>query len=144
MIRISTAHLEQINAQAEEAYPGECCGLLVGRVKHDGSVTVSCIAPSPNVAQPPDLDRFEVDPKIRFDLMRALEGSDEVIVGHYHSHPDQTAEPSATDLNMAFEPDLVWLITAVASGKAKATRAWRLNRETRAIAPLTLEISENA
>lgn len=142
MIRISLTHLEQINTLAQGAYPGECCGLLVGRVETNGSITVTRIVPSANVADPPGNDRFEVSPKVRFDLMRQLNDTEEIIVGHYHSHPDQVAEPSATDLSMAFEPDLIWLITAVTSNSAGKTQAWRLNRKTRSVQAIELKIGE--
>lgn len=36
------------------------------------------------------------------------------IIGHYHSHPDGPAAPSATDLSMAYEPKMIWLICRVA------------------------------
>jgi proteasome lid subunit RPN8/RPN11 len=129
VIRLSPLHQTAINAHGEDAYPGECCGLLVGRVDVDGTVSVTRTIPSPNVVSPHGNDRFEVDPQVRFDLMRELHGTAETIIGHYHSHPDQTAEPSPTDLEMAFEPDLIWLIIAVFNGRAKNTRAWHLNRD---------------
>ena len=72
--------------------------------------------------------------------MRDLEGTPERMVGHYHSHPDHPAKPSDTDIGMAFEPELVWLITAVINGTAGRTRAWRLDRETRATRPIELEV----
>jgi proteasome lid subunit RPN8/RPN11 len=60
---------------------------------------------------------------VRFNLMRDLEGGAQEIIGVYHSHPDHGAEPSAHDLSMACEPDLVWLITAVRKGGAEVTTA---------------------
>ncbi|HEY9164157.1 MAG TPA: M67 family metallopeptidase [Magnetovibrio sp.] len=144
MIRIAQAHLERIHGLGEQAYPGECCGLLVGHSTPDGNISVTKIVPSANVASPPGDDRFEVDPKVRFDTMRELANSDEAIVGHYHSHPDQPARPSQTDLSMAFEPELVWLITAVTQGKAERTLAWRLNRDTGTIRDVAMEIGEPA
>ena len=144
MIRVGFTLLERINAQAQSAYPDECCGLLAGRTQADASITVTRVVSSPNVAASPGGDRFEVDPKVRFDLMRELDGTDEDIVGHYHSHPDHPAEPSKTDLAMAFEPDLVWLITAVIAGTAGRTQAWRLNRETGTIKEVGVEISDTA
>lgn len=83
---------------------------------------VSGIQPARNVAERPR-ERFEVDPQIRFDLMRRLRGTSERIVGHYHSHPDHPAAPSRHDAEMAFEPDLVWLILAVVAGRAAAITA---------------------
>lgn len=144
LVRIRFDLLEAINDQAQNAYPGECCGLLAGRPVPDGTLTVTRVVASANTAEPPAPDRFEVDPQVRFDLMRALEGTDEEVIGHYHSHPDHPAKPSDTDLAMAFEPELVWLITAVINGTAGRTRAWRLDRDAKSVEALELEVVEKA
>ncbi len=137
MIRLSPAQLDDIHAQAEAAYPYESCGLLAGRREPNGNVTVTRVKPSPNVmrdeTEDGGKDRFEVDPQVRFDLMRAVADTDEEIIGHYHAHPDHPAKPSETDLDLAFEPELVWLITAVKNGRVETTTGWRLNRDTREI-----------
>ena len=133
MILIPAPCLKKIRAAAEAAYPDECCGLLIGRDGKAGDVVVTAVAPSPNRAAADHRDSFEVDPQVRFDVMRRLDrknargGAPERIVGHYHSHPDHAAEPSARDLEMAYEPDLLWLIVAVAEGRAADTRAHRLD-----------------
>ncbi len=118
MILIPGSLLKRIADAAEAAYPEECCGLLVGHGLGAGDLEVSRLEASPNLAADRRGDRFEVDPKLRFELMRELEGGAERIVGHYHSHPDHAAQPSPTDLEMAFEPDLAWLIASVIGGQA--------------------------
>lgn len=142
MIHLTLSQRQTINAQAEQAYPKECCGLLAGRLDDQGNVLITRVVPSPNVRIDPQgqggQDRFEVSPQVRFDLMRTLRDTDEEIVGHYHSHPDHPAKPSQHDLDMAFEPDLIWLITAVSNVQAGQTRAWRLNRDTRTIDEIKL------
>lgn len=151
MIHLSPSQLQEILDHAERAYPFECCGLLVGAVDAvdaNNAVTVTRIAASDNVRITENgysgQDRFEIDPQLRFDLMRALKDSDEDIVGHYHSHPDHPAEPSVHDLDMAFEPELVWLIVAVAKGQSAETRAWRLNRDTATITHVNVVIREKS
>lgn len=129
MISLSLALLHQIEAAAEAAYPAECCGLLVGRGEARGDLTVTAVEPSPNMTGENAARRFEVSPQVRFDVMRALEGGPERIIGHYHSHPDHAAEPSAHDLELAWEPDLVWLITSVMDGRAAKTTAHQPNAE---------------
>jgi proteasome lid subunit RPN8/RPN11 len=128
MLHLPRAIRDRIAALAEAAYPGECCGLLVGFVEGDGAVYVHRMEPSPNVAEGDKRDRFEVDPKLRFELMRELGDGFDQIVGHYHSHPDHPPEPSAHDLAMAFEPDLVWVIQEVRGGRAGRLAAHRLER----------------
>jgi len=147
--------MERIRAEAEKAYPRECCGLLAGTDAPSGDVVVSRVAASGNVAAGGRADRFEVDPKVRFDLMRELgeigggddpgAASGERIVGHYHSHPDHLPEPSAHDLDMAFEPDLLWLIVAVADGRAGPVKAHAVsatNESGRATGFREIEIEE--
>jgi len=129
MISIPQAFLKAIVDEAEAAYPRECCGLLVGRNDGATSCVVTRIVPSPNRAEGPGTDRFEIDPQIRFNTMKELDlpansdGPRHRIIGHYHSHPDHPAQPSETDLKMAYEPDLIWMITSVIAGQATLTTA---------------------
>jgi proteasome lid subunit RPN8/RPN11 len=117
--------LSRIATSAQEAYPEECCGLLIGFRDADQRVRVTEIVEAANVAPPPRRDRFEVDPAVRFATMRRLRSRPEEIVGHYHSHPDGPARPSAHDAASAYEPELFWLIVAVAAGRAGEAAAFR-------------------
>jgi proteasome lid subunit RPN8/RPN11 len=115
--------LKKITDAAENSYPDEACGLLVGTIKPGGVIFVSSVEAAPNVAGGSRSDRFEVDPRVRFAIMRRLRGGAERLIGHYHSHPDHPASPSRRDLEMAFEPDLIWLITSVMEGRVADTTA---------------------
>lgn len=129
MISIPQAFLKFIVDAAETAYPNECCGLLVGRDNGAGTVVVTRVVESRNLAEGTGRDRFEVDPQVRFNVMKELDVEPNAtdlrhrIIGHYHSHPDHPAQPSETDLQMAYEPDLVWMITSVVAGQATLTTA---------------------
>jgi proteasome lid subunit RPN8/RPN11 len=116
--------LAAVERAAEAAYPEEVCGLLAGRRDGSGGLVVTGFRDSANVATTDRRETFEVDPAARFALMRELEGTGAEIVGHYHSHPDHPPVPSAQDLEHAYEPELVWLITTVAHGRAGMTRAF--------------------
>ena len=125
MIHLTRDHLRQIADAAEAAYPKECCGLLVGRHGDGDALEVREIHPSANLA-PCGHDRFEVDPKLILDLQRHLRDGPDQVIGLYHSHPDHPARPSKTDLEGAWQPELVWLIVAVERGRAIHTTAHRL------------------
>ncbi len=121
---VPRAVMAAVERAGETAYPEEACGLLAGRRDGSGGLVITGFRASANVAATDRRETFEVDPAMRFQLMRDLEGSGAEIVGHYHSHPDHPPEPSAQDLEHAYEPDLVWLITTIARGRAGPTRAY--------------------
>lgn len=138
-VRLTYEQLRAIERAAEDAYPEEACGLLVGRSTPGAGYRVSTVEASANVAEPPRTRRFEVDPKLRLRLERALRESPDSVIGVYHSHPDGSAQPSETDISMIFEPDMVWLITAVADGKAGETTGWRPTDDGSAFLALGIE-----
>ena len=127
MIIFSEIQLTAMREQAKKAYPEECCGLIAGWVDGD-MVWVTEVEPSPNIAAADRRRRFEVDPQIRFDLMRRLRGTGNRIVGHYHSHPDEAAVPSDQDLALALEPELIWVLVGTKKDMVSEVRAYRLNR----------------
>ena len=131
MIFLPRALLKEIVDAAEAAQPRECCGLLVGHYRPPADLEVTRVVPSPNVVEVEADKRFEVSPQLRFDLMAELADGPERVIGLYHSHPGQAAQPSEHDLAVAWEPDLVWLITAVMDGQAIHTTAHALDPEGR-------------
>lgn len=176
MILMSRAQLKDVVDLAEAAYPGESCGLLVGRLRDNGDLEVTRVVPSANVAgddaparegrparrpacAKPELrsgegrsaaappregrrDRFEVDPELRLVIQRELEGTGERIVGVYHSHPDHSAQPSAFDLESVWEPEFVWVITAVEKGQAVHTTAHVVDPDGRQFRQVTLRTTD--
>ena len=145
MIVFTPEQLGQITSAALAAYPAECCGLLVGRTLHDEARwIVTRVHESENLADRGGRDSFEVDPALRLRLQRQLRGSGEQVIGIYHSHPDGEAKPSATDLHAAWEPELIWVITAPAEGRAGETRAHRLAADGKGFEELALATAESA
>lgn len=143
MIVLGSTDLAAIATAAEAAYPAEGCGLLVGRGRR--IVRVGRVVSVDNLERERRRDRFELDPVIRFATERAVRGGPERIVGHWHSHPDGRAHPSAEDIARAYEPDLIWLIVAVAPGpdgrpRAGLPRAYRLDAEAGTARPLRLRL----
>ena len=151
-VRLSAANLAVIEAAAEDAYPEECCGLLVGRRGEEGEYLVERIVASPNVAgkfsplmENADeyrRDHFEVDPRVRLGVMTELEevGGGRQILGAYHSHPDHPCDPSPRDAAGIYEPALLWIITSVQKGRSGATAAFVPLEDCSGFERLALEI----
>lgn len=116
MIILTPEQLSEIEDAATAAYPKESCGLLIGQQHSKNSQTVTRVAVSPNKTENDTRDSFEIDPQLRFDIMRELKDTSEDIVGHFHSHPNGPAHPSARDLEQAWEPALIWVITSIKDG----------------------------
>jgi proteasome lid subunit RPN8/RPN11 len=76
--------------------------------------------------------RYGIDPReiVRVAKEGRPRGVD--IVGFYHSHPDHPPWPSATDLAEAHWTGCSYVITAVARGRAEATRSFLLTGEEEA------------
>jgi proteasome lid subunit RPN8/RPN11 len=107
---LSHAHRAQIEREAHDAFPRECCGLLEGAPDGD-TIRVTALHTARNLSS--DSDRFEIDPADHFAAIRAARANGRAIVGCYHSHPNGRAEPSARDSDAAWEEGFVWLIAAV-------------------------------
>ncbi len=124
--------IDTLSDAAEAAYPNEACGLLVGTGGGEDDFWVSRVVPTRNVIESQAHDRFEVDPQARINLMRELRaaGNGDRLIGHFHSHPDHGSLPSETDLSLAFEPELVWVITSVVNGHARETSAHLIDPAT--------------
>jgi proteasome lid subunit RPN8/RPN11 len=135
-LALSKTHAAALTSAAENAYPSECCGLLVGQ--GDGVVTVTRVVPAANIADTP-ARRFLIDPQVQFDTLRALRNGPERVVGHYHSHPNGSAALSAHDLEMADDPDAIWVLIPVTDGRSGSLQAFRCADEQHAV-PLVLEI----
>jgi proteasome lid subunit RPN8/RPN11 len=116
-LRIFRTDLAAIRAAARAAMPLEACGLLIGLAGD----AVSRLEPATNVAAEP-ARRFEVDPRELLALHRKLRGTPESLIGHWHSHPNGVAVPSACDREMVSDPDMAWVIFAAPDGPM---RAWR-------------------
>lgn len=147
MLALTSAHAAELCGLAEAAFPREACALLVGLDRGDGVVEVQRVVPAANVAVAPERS-FEIDPAVHIGLLRDLRehhAAESIIgpriVGHWHSHPNGRAEPSATDATMIHDPGLLWLISAVdAAGHAQAPRAFRPRPDNR-FEPVAIETS---
>jgi len=118
---------------AEETYPHECCGALLGR-EVDGARVIEQLAELPNSwdEQGDGFDkrrRFKIEPADMLAAMRLARRADLDVLGVYHSHPDAPAQPSATDLARAGFPGEVYLIVGVVQGRAETVAGWQLRED---------------
>lgn len=125
MLRISKADYDLIRWEAERSYPHECCGILLGNIE-DGRRTVALTITCENMRRDSAATRYSIDPEKLIAALKLARSRAETIIGFYHSHPDQPARYSGTDLDEAHWFDCSYVITAVEAGRAKATNSFAL------------------
>ncbi|MGB6973850.1 MAG: M67 family metallopeptidase [Terracidiphilus sp.] len=126
MLTISESVVQAMRAHAEEAYPIECCGALLGSPGAEGWRVKAGVGA--RNARGPEAGRsaYEISPDELVAIDREARQRGLEIAGFYHSHPDHPAKGSATDLAEAHWVGCCYVITAVAAGKAGETRAFLL------------------
>ena len=117
--------IDLIRQQAEAGYPLEICGLLIGALTEAGW-QINDVRAVANLNKDRAADRFQLDPAAYQTIDRELRGSNNEIVGVYHSHPDCPAKPSPTDMDSAWE-GFAYPIISVCDGQMAALQCWAVN-----------------
>jgi proteasome lid subunit RPN8/RPN11 len=124
----------------------ESCGALLGRPGPEGWRIVS-LQQAANARIDSTRNRFAIDSAALVAIVSQARVDGLEVAGFYHSHPDQTAQPSATDLAEAHWLGCVTVITEIAQGKAAATRAFLLSGASeldKHFDPLAIELGDHA
>jgi proteasome lid subunit RPN8/RPN11 len=139
---ISTAQVQLLSTHAENTYPEECCGILLGRIDRFGKTVVEVI-PTINAWAKSELvqdlnatneiiqtknSRYTIPPQ---DIFRAQKRARDLqldIIGFFHSHPDCPAIPSTCDRDRAWEV-YSYPIVSVIQGKVSTIKSWVLDRD---------------
>ncbi len=118
---ISAQLLQELIDWARDGYPNEACGIVAGDRSAAEGGRPSVFHRLTNAARSPS--RYLIEPREQLDAMLAIDDADEVVWGVFHSHVASPAEPSRTDIGLAFYPDSLYLICSLAS-EVPVVRAW--------------------
>jgi proteasome lid subunit RPN8/RPN11 len=145
VIRVGADVLVAVRRHAQQAFPHECCGALLGSAAGPGGRerTVLRVLPLENAEREAPARGYLIPAAVvrRVEQDAAREGLD--VVGFYHSHPDGAAEPSRVDRENAW-PWYNYLIIAVAGGEPGDLRAWRLAEDRSRFDAVALVLEEGA
>ncbi len=129
MPKIIQTILDQMIAHAKREAPDECCGILAGHVAFAGAEDIvteiyeitNLSSDDPRIADlkiPKDRKvRYMMNPDEQFQVMRNMRERNLAMLGIYHSHPHSEAYPSATDIRLAFYPNVFYLIISLVEDK---------------------------
>lgn len=95
------ALLEVIHAEAAKRYPNEACGLIVKNGKKPLALACNNLAALPR-------ERFMIDPLQQSEIADHYE-----IIGIWHTHVEQSSEPSEADRSGCEMTELPWHIVAI-------------------------------
>jgi proteasome lid subunit RPN8/RPN11 len=112
---MSRAHWDELLTHARDEAPNECCGYARAR---DGRVE-EVFRGENDRASPYG---YALDGRSLLSANQLDDAGYEVVI--YHSHPRSAAEPSQTDINLAYYPHWRYLIVSLAN--EPQVRAWRI------------------
>ena len=110
MIGITRDVAEDIIEHAKKDIPVEACGYLAGK---NGLISKSYRMT--NIDNSPE--HFSFDPKEQFDVVRKVRSEGLEIIANYHSHPVTPARPSKEDINLAYDPNISYVIISLEGGR---------------------------
>lgn len=125
-MKMTKTQLAQIQLHSEDTYPHECCGVLTGEILPDGARRAAEVVRCGNAHSNPSRSWYEIDPRELVRIQREAYARGQDIVGFYHSHPNDAAHWSASDLAEAHWTGCSYLITSVPQGKAAETNSFQL------------------
>jgi len=121
---ISAALLGEVIDAARAGVPNEACGILVSDRYHgDGGAALRYV-PLRNAAESPY--RYLIDAAEQLRVWIELDDADEVVWAIVHSHVASPAEPSQTDVGLAYYPDSLYVICSLADADRPSVRAWSI------------------
>lgn len=127
-----------MRSHAEQAYPHECCGLLLGRStqEHKTLAEIRAVDNAWNQDIAQELGegssfnrerRYWIDPQRILRVMQEARTQGLDIIGIYHSHPDHPAVPSECDRRLAWQ-HYSYIILSVQQGTVQDMQNWQLDR----------------
>ncbi len=134
MLILSSPLYGQIEQEGVRAYPGECCGAMIGLdvPQADGSVrrVVERLKPLTNSFEKEEqYHRFRLDPLEYIQVEKEAGAAGKLVLGFYHSHPDCPAKPSEYDRHHAW-PYYSYAIVSILKGEPADMTSWLLNETT--------------
>lgn len=129
-MKVSREIVEKILAQGRRETPNEACGYLAGK---DGTVA-KAIALT-NADHSPE--HFSLDPKEQFATVRQVRAEGLEVLAVYHTHPQTPARPSAEDIRLAYDPNIVYVIASLQP--SPDVRAFRIQQGVVTDHPLIVE-----
>jgi proteasome lid subunit RPN8/RPN11 len=120
--------MTRMHAHAAQAYPEECCGVMLGTDDDTGRRQVIDVLEVANVKDEARTRRYLMDPAALLAAEKTARQRGIDVVGIYHSHPDHPSQASEFDREHAM-PFWSYLIVSCRKGAVASTQSWRLRED---------------
>lgn len=108
-MKIKREIIKRIIAQAKKDAPIEACGYLASKA---GIVAKHYEMTNINKSQ----EHFSFAPEEQFEVVKDARAQGLEICAVYHSHPSTGARPSGEDIELAYDPNISYVIVSLAEG----------------------------
>lgn len=110
-ILLEKEKIETLRKISMECFPNEASAILIGE-RTDEEIIVDRIIESKNILE--STTSFEVEPEFLAETLGSLEGTDEELVGFFHSHPRSPAFISSRDKKfMRLWRKKIWMVAGL-------------------------------
>lgn len=120
-VLIPAEFLADLRRMAASAFPRERCGSLIGKESPSGERTILDIRPAHNESAHAEPNRYLLSASSVREAEERASAAGRVVLGFYHSHPEDDVRPSSTDLAYAWP----WYTYLIVAGTGRHA-AWRL------------------
>lgn len=124
-VQISPVCHAEMKRHAEDSFPEECCGSMLGRERENGVREIVRVIPAHNTKDENRKRRFLIGPDVMLAAEKAARAASLDVLGIYHSHPNHPSQTSDFDRDHAW-PFYSYLIVSCIDGKAAQVQSWRL------------------
>lgn len=135
-MKINKVYLSEMVQHCQKDYPNEACGILAGK---DGKIE--------RIYRMTNADKssktFFMDPKEQLKVMKEIRNLGLEMVGIYHSHPETEAYPSAHDVELAFYPEVSYVIVSLKDKNSPNIRSFKIEEGKITEEELKIEATNN-
>ncbi len=119
MIYFTKDLIKEIIKHCKKEFPNEACGILAGK-----NGKVEKIYKMTNVEKSPFA--YLMDPKEQLKVMKEIRNLGLEMIGIYHSHVSSPPYPSSRDIEMAFYPEVSYVIISLKDFNNPEIRSFKI------------------
>ena len=138
MLKIEAQPWAAMVEHGRACFPRECCGIMLGSVVDDPARVCTVAIPCTNAYQGDQKDRFELNPKDQLAADRRARELGLSVIGFFHSHPNEDAYFSSTDLKHSW-PWYSNVVMSIRNGEFSHAKAFIANEDQSAADPEELQ-----